>query len=163
MKLLFTKNKTIASRIIQFVTGESVSHCGFLIEGIETVLHANFFGTNPQHIKSFDEKNEVVFILDVPLSLERELHIYKEFLRQNSGRWYDFGGILYYGVRLLLNKFFSIPVPEQNLWADKNFDFCVEALCRVSPELTGVEQSGEMLTPYGFYLLAKKHCKEIPV
>lgn len=156
MKLLFTVNSLPVSKIITSLTNQPVSHCGFLLESIDTILHSDFLGVHPVYLKKFTDKNKIVYTLDVPLSLERELYLYKHYLENNYSRWYDFGGILYFGVRLALKRLFNIPIPKQNLWADKNMDFCVEALCRVCPELTGVNDSGEMMTPYEFYLRAKE-------
>ena len=156
MKLVFSKNSSVVSKLIRFITNEDVSHCGFIVEPILTVIHANFLGTHAEFIKSFNKRSTIVYCLEVPMTSEDEIELYKSYLIKNCGRPYDFGGIVYFGVRIILNRLFSMPIPERNLWSDSSYDYCVEALCRLSPALTGIKGENEMLSPKGFYLKARE-------
>lgn len=156
MRILFTKNNTVVSKWIRSVLNEPVSHIAFEFTHLETVVHANFFGTKPEFIQEFEQNSTIVFSKDFDIGLVREVEIYRAYMKANCLRTFDFGGIIYRGIRTLLKRWFRIPIGSRNLWADKDMDYCVEAALRLGVDVTGIESKDEMLTPYGYYLLLEK-------
>ncbi len=134
MKISFTRSDLALSRFIQKVTGEPVSHV--IIEAAGHVIHSNFLGVHAEPKDTY--KPEIVYSVEVPDSYEKLLSL---FIKRR-GSWYDFGALLYLGLRCLLPW-----LPKKNLWACSGMYLCTEWVLEV---LEGEEDS--MITPYKLYL-----------
>lgn len=138
MQVLFTKNNSIVSRLIRRLTGEPVSHCA--IEYLGNVYHSNFYGVHMESLQNFLQgSNQIV------LSIEAQINPYTlaDAMYQYRGSKYDFGGLLYVGLRILIPA-----LPKYNLWQSTGMFMCTEWV----EQVTGLPPDA-MLTPYGLYKL----------
>lgn len=144
--LIFTKNNTCLSRLIRWGLGEDVSHMGIVFDK-KVVFHSNLYGTHLKWLINFIKKNDIVHIIDVPLSLQEEEEI---FLRipQYDEKWYDFGALFYFLWRGLLYKLFSTPIPKTNIFGHSDQFLCTELAKMIDPSLDNLE----MTSPYQVYL-----------
>lgn len=133
MRILFTKNNTLLSRLIRHVTGEDVSHCVLEVHG--WLVHSNLYGVHAELPQDF--KSDVVYSVEVPYNPEGVIRA----LAAYQGRMYDFGALLYLGLRVLCPW-----LPKKNLWRSSGMFLCTEWITAV---LNGKEDS--MITPYQLY------------
>lgn len=125
MKLVTTRNNTLASKFIRWITKEEESHFLFVFDD-SLVFHSRFIGTGLEWWNYIKEKNEIIWIAEIPLDLETEEKFYRSFVDKYYGDKYDFGGALYLGLRLILLKVFKIPMPDKNIWSKGGRHFCSE-------------------------------------
>lgn len=136
MNILFTATNTWLSRIIRFCTKEPVSHCA--LEYGDWVIHSNLLGVHVESKVTFRLSANVVFsvaVIDNHDSVMAALSKYE-------GSFYDFGALLYMGLRYLLPF-----LPGHNLWQSNGMFLCTEWITEV---IDGEEDSS--ITPYGLYL-----------
>lgn len=145
MKIVFTRNNSIMSRLIRYVTGEPVSHVVIVTDGI--VLHSNLLGVNIQPLSSF--KSELVYEVPIPSNYTKLLQLYAKY--QHSS--YDILAMLYLGISLLLRRV-GIPMPKSNLWQVSGMFMCTEFITKYTDNI-----ESSMITPYKLYqgLLPKEN------
>lgn len=139
MKVIFTTTDLLSSKIIRWVTGEDISHCA--LESGNYVLHSSFSGTIIEYKTDFYERNQVLYEINMP---EIATINFKE------RRGYDFGAILYLGLKLALAKV-GIKLPKKNLWQTTGMYLCTEFITEVLDE-----KENSMITPYKLYLKLKE-------
>lgn len=136
MRILFTKNNSIVSRLIRRVTGEPVSHC--VVDCGGWIIHSNFLGVHVELIQSFEKSSEIVFECGIPYDTQRVMSA----LAAHEGAMYDFGGMAYLGLKCLFPF-----LPKKNLWQHTGMYLCTEWVTEI---LDGRPDS--MITPYQLYL-----------
>lgn len=137
MLILFTTSKYPTSWLIRKLTREDCSHCAIQV-GLE-VIHSNFRGCNLATLQDFTSNNQILHMVYVPtpegLTAQALYNDYK-------GVGYDFGALLYAGLRILCRF-----LPKVNLWQTTGMYLCSELVTRI---LDGEEDS--MITPHNLYL-----------
>ena len=137
MQILFTRSSSILSRIICKMTGEPVSHCA--VSGGDYVMHSNLYGVHIEPLAKFLGSTTIVFSIDLPADPDKMIRL----IRSEEHKPYDYGGLLYCGLRLL----FPI-LPKKNLWQTTGMYMCTEWV----QEALGTEKIDSMITPYQLYL-----------
>lgn len=143
MKALFTKSDTPLSRAIRGVTGEGVSHCALEVDG--WIIHVNLLGLQIESPESFSSHSSVVYSVEIPFEITNLM----KALAKSGKMGYDYGALLYLGLRYLLPC-----LPKKNLWQVSNLYLCTEWL-----EDLLDEKIDSMLTPYQLYLKLKEKYK----
>lgn len=148
MDIIFTRNNTILSRLIRKVTGEPVSHCALDFAG--WIIHSNLYGARVDLPQEFDKHNDIVYRVTVPFDLDKLVHT----LVGSTGSRYDFGALLYAGLRCVLPF-----LPKQNLWQCTGMFLCTEFVTSI---LYNTEDSE--ITPYQLYqrLLGSSNASDSP-
>jgi hypothetical protein len=141
MEIIFTKQKSIISRLIRRITGEPVSHTAFIY--MQNVYHANHKGACISTLKKFQETSEVVYRVTLPAKYN--LHFHYEFAKM-EGSTYDLPAAIYAGWRVMLNRYFGIKMPGMNKFNFKNAYLCTE----LAQKILKIEVDS-MITPYGLY------------
>ena len=152
--MLFTKSSKIGSSIIQWVTGEPVSHVAYEIDE-RIVFHSNFKGCHVEFRNSFLRSAEVVNSIKIEASLQTEERIY-ESISWISGKPYDFKALFYFAYCLMMKKCFGKPLPKRNLLNTNNSYFCVETWSALGPILNIAISDLDMTTPHQLYLSLKE-------
>lgn len=152
MMLIWTKASNPISLLIRSITREDCSHFAFVFntraKGV--MFESNFLGTHLKFFEASKKKFSIVKQIDLDLNLEVEEMVWSKLIEKYDGKRYDFGGAIFLGVSLLLNRWFGKKLPERNLWADPNAYFCnevYEALDGV-PGLPTIPVSNGLETPY---------------
>lgn len=141
MEIIFTKNNTVLSRLIRYLTKEPVSHCA--IRDTDYIIHSNLLGINISRLEDFH--SEVLYSVEIPYDPEKLATSVEKY----EGRMYDFGALLYLGLRCIFKG-----LPKQNLWQCSGMFLCTEWVTQV---LDGKEVSD--ITPYQLYLELKEKYK----
>ncbi len=138
MQVIFTRSNSLLSRLIRSVTGETVSHCA--IATGPWVVHSNLLGVHVELALHFLQHSECVYYVEFPDAalMPRVLNT----LAQYDQRSYDFGALLYLGLRFLCPW-----LPRKNLWQTTGMFLCTEWITEV---LDGTED--HTITPYQLYL-----------
>lgn len=131
MKIIFTKSNIIGSKIIRWVTQESVSHVAFLFDN-KVVIHSSLFGVDIKWFKSYKEHNDVVFEINVPLELEKEERIWQSILDKWDSIPYDYFTILKFGWSLVLRR---LRINHDFKDANPYADMCVELYDKIQLEV----------------------------
>jgi hypothetical protein len=113
MKIVFTKNNSVFSKLIRWAFNEPVSHVVFVFDE-KFVIHSNLLGVQFNWLKTYRKKNEFVFCKDIKLPLEKEEQVYQSLLENYDDRTYDYKAFLYFGYRAILFKLFKTPIPIHN-------------------------------------------------
>lgn len=136
IRILFTKGRNPVSWLIRKVTRESVSHCAVEVDGL--VFHSNFKGLICEPLIDFLEHSEALYWIEVGDDVHKLL---RQFAK-NSGALYDFGAMIYLGLRLVLPF-----LPKKNLWQTTGMFLSTEWATQV---LDNNENS--KITPYQLFL-----------
>ena len=152
MKIIFTKNTTIISKLIRWGLKESVSHVAIVFDN-KIVFHSNFIGTNIQWFNEFKKHNNVVLTLVYDMSLDEEELIYQDVIDKNIAKQYDYTAFLFFTFRTILHKLFGTKYPIKNP-ANRSWAWiCTEAIGslpnRFQPK-TPIDLS--ITSPYSLYI-----------
>lgn len=138
MKILLTNNSLPFSRLISFATkkqGQKLedvpSHVSLLFYKsliIESVLSSgvrlNFLKTFMKH-----KGQKIIAAYEYcPPAPAQDFTYYDKVAREYHGQPYDWKAVLWFGIALVKNKLFGIPISKRNKWASHNRRFCVECL-----------------------------------
>lgn len=135
MEILFTRNSMPLSRLIRYVTGEPVSHCALLWDGL-VVTHMTLEGFRVTAYGSFADGQEIIYRVPVEQTM-----LTGDFFKKYGRARYDYGALLYLGLRAVLPF-----LPKANLWQTTGMFLCTEF---VTQSLYGEEDS--LITPYKLY------------
>lgn len=140
MRILFTENDSILSKLIRLVTEEPVSHCALECGG--WVIHSNLLGVHVELSQTFCKNSTVLYSLDIDLDINKIMSA----LSRYEGSRYDLGAMLYLGLRCIFPF-----LPKKNLWQSSGMFLCTEWITEV---LDGNEDS--LITPYKLYVKLKE-------
>lgn len=128
MKLVWTKSNSVLSQVIRFICGQDCSHFSFVFESGSRGLmfESNLLGTHPTFYKTSLKNHSVVHekSLEIPIDVEDE--IWDLMVQKYDGRSYDFGGAIFLGLSLAMERIFKMPRPQVNRWAKSDKYFCDE-------------------------------------
>lgn len=151
MKIVFSKNSSILSKLIRWVFDEPVSHMAIVFNedsGCGVVFQSNLLGCHIMWLKSFYKKNNILIQKSYGLPLELENSVWSDLVNKLDGKPYDYKGALYLLWRGLLHKFFRLPIPETNPWNDSGAYFCDELYEALPDIFDEVEGGVSMRTPF---------------
>lgn len=144
---IFSRNKKIGSKLIIWGTkhlhpemDKIPSHGAVLINDrwvLESTLDS---GVRVISYQKWLEINEEIYKIESDIT---DYTIIKNKYKQLKDKKYDWPGIIYQAIHLMMNKFFKKPVPKKNKWQSNNKYFCLEVI----GELTNKRY--EMETPVG--------------
>lgn len=146
MYVVFTASNKIGSKIIRFVTGESVSHVAVLMPD-SSVAHMAFTGLKQQSITAFLKDNKIVARVAVETDPSIAVARLLAFREQHS-RLYDYSALLYLGIMLLYHRLTGVPHHPiyRNRWQKKRLDMCTEFACwMLDREVNSVITPGKLL------------------
>ncbi len=149
MRIVFTTNNIIGSRIIRWFTQEPVSHIAFVFDN-KVVIHSSLFGVELLWFKTFQEHSDIKYSHEIILPLEQEEMVWQSLLDAHDDVKYDYLAILYFGYRIALKRLFNIEMPYTNMWQSPLNDMCVELYSRIRRHVSTMPDIGDtsMLTPY---------------
>ena len=166
MRLLWVAADSVGSKLVRWGLDSDCSHFAICFDedsdGGGIVFHSYGKGTQLEWLEEFRKHYYIVHCMEPEeeLSLEAEEKVYKEILRGESGRVFDYAGIIYFGLVALWNKITgSKKLPSSNKWQKKNMRLCTgiapavfKALGIHFPE--GVDP--EMIAPHTLFRYAQE-------
>jgi hypothetical protein len=147
MKLIWTKSHLPLSKLIRWGLDEPVSHFAVVIED-SIVFHSNLWGVHIEWYSTFKEHCEVVYEIEVDGTFEDV----KPIIDKLAGKPYDIKALLFFAYRGALLKFFKIPLPNRNYWADPDALLCTGLAQAFVPS----DKDYEIVSPYQLYLMIKQ-------
>jgi hypothetical protein len=138
VKIIFSNNKKIGSKVISFFTNhfisssleETPSHVALLIN--ERWVHESTLESGVR-VMSYDrwlEINKEVYSIYYTGYCDYE--ILKEHYRNTKDKKYDWLGLCYLGFFIGLNKLFRMTIPKKNLLQSSDKYFCSEVLEKIT-------------------------------
>lgn len=127
MRILFTKNNKIGSRLIRWGTEGDCSHFSVEFDGC-VIMQSNFeFGVNITSSNEFFKHNEIVHELKFDLSLEQEDEVWQALCKTIAGKVeYDYAAMAYWALMVFKHRIFGSEYPKTNKWNDAKKFMCVE-------------------------------------
>lgn len=158
MKIIFSKNNLILSKLIRWGLKEDCSHVGIVFDS-GLIFHSNLLGAHLQWFEDFKRHNEIVHELEYKIDEFSEEVLFNDIVAKYDGKTYDFSSFLYFIYRGALWKFFNKPFPSINPYNKKNQFLCTEMVLllqdSVLPELKGADLS--LTSPYKLYEMLNKN------
>lgn len=159
MKLAWVKGHAPLSHLIMWGLNEPVSHFAFIFDN-SIVFHSDLTGMHISWLSSFLNTHDIVYEIDLQLSLEQEETIYQGVITKYDGSGYDYGAFVYFGWRAFLKKCFGKPMPNSNPWGSKDRYLCDEAIQLLPVEIVGEEikkMDLSIRSPYQVLLILLKY------
>jgi hypothetical protein len=144
--VIFCDSDNMIARGIKEVTGDSESHCALLFDN-NVVLHYRFLGFETMLLSEFETIYDIVAILVPQQAIFASADM---VVKKHKKGAYDFLGMLYVGVHLLVSRLLGINLPNINRWESRRKRFCVEF---VAETVTGT--TGSMSTPRQLYRILR--------
>lgn len=130
--VIFSRNKKIGSKLISWGTKHLSStpppipsHAAFLIEERWVFESTIEKGISVSTWSKWSEKNE---LLDMIYLGEYDYDVIKALYRDLDGLKYDYLGVIYLGIKVLLNKLLKLPIGWRNLLESDKRYFCSEVI-----------------------------------
>jgi hypothetical protein len=146
LEYLFSKNDLIGSRLISWGTKDLVQENVDVPSHVAVLINEKyvFESTMAQGVRCVSYKDWLTInkeVKRIPCQKERTFEEVKELFKPLKDKKYDYLGVVYFGWRVFLYKFFKITKPTVNKWNSKSKYFC----CEVIGKLTGVDY--QMISP----------------
>lgn len=127
MRLLFTKNNKIGSKLIRWGTEGDCSHFSVEFDGtviLQSIMDGGVGITSTDH---FLKHNDIVHELKFDLPLQDEEAIWKPLVKKLVGNssW-DFKAGLYWALQVIKHRITGSEYPKNNKWDDAKKYMCVE-------------------------------------
>lgn len=126
MRLVGSTSAWPLSALIRWGSGDPCSHFSVVLYEDEIDFQSNFFGVDFESYKVFQNKNQIVEYIEIPMEQVREDAIFDSMVNAMASKGYDFRALLYFIFRGFLFKFFRIPMPTKNKWASSGQFLCTE-------------------------------------
>lgn len=149
MKFIGSKNSSLGSKIIRCVTGSKTSHFLIVFDN-KLVLHSTFFrGLNLAWFNTWKKKNDIIWEIDLPLSLEKQEELYVSLLNEAGDKNYDYLAFVYWPLALFKHKILGYTIATKNPWGNSNALLCTGVYALLPKWLVGeVDESQlEMTSP----------------
>lgn len=153
MRILLTTTRKPLSRLIRWGLGEPATHMAFVFDG-EIVIHSYFTGLRIDSYTDFITKHQTKKMLNIGIDREVESNIKRRLLRNIGTKAYDYGAILYFGWRVLLQKTFGLDIPKKNKWQSSEAYLCTE-IVKYLPEELKPDLDFEITSPLKLYRLIR--------
>jgi len=126
MKLCWVTNQKKYSKLFRYLFNEDASHMGiiFNINGIDLVIDLNRPHGTLWDLNYWQHRYTIVRYMEVKLSEEEELWLFKSCKGYAVLRKYDMSGYFYGMVCGILNKILGVPLPDENKWSDGSGSMC---------------------------------------
>lgn len=155
---LFSKNKLIGSKAIIWGTKhlepnahDTPSHVAILVN--EKWVFESTLETGVRRISYKDWLEKNTEVAKYKCQTKRNLTEVLDYFRAIKNKKYDYLGVIYFGWRVGLNKFFKIKIPKENKWDKENAYFC----CEVMGEMLGLDY--QMTSPVQVMVQTQKILK----
>jgi hypothetical protein len=135
---IFCDSDNFVARTIKDVTKDGESHVALLFDG-DIVIHFRFLGFETMHLDEFKSLYHISSILTAKQTIMIEP---KAVIKHYGGKAYDFLGMIYVGIFLLVRDFFGFHLPGGNHFESRRDRFCVEFASEIC-----LGQRGSMMTP----------------
>lgn len=130
--IIFSRNKKIGSFIIRFATDHfnlflhpTPSHVALLIEN-RWIFESTFKnGVRIIPFEHWKKENEICYKHYLG---EYEYGQIKKLFRELLSKKYDWPGVLFLGICIILNKFFNTKLPKCNILESDQKYFCTEVI-----------------------------------
>ena len=155
MEFIWTKSSAFGSKVIRWGLDEPVSH--FAIRCNKFIIESDFDGFSIESIYKFENSKRKIELTLKPKDISKEMEdiILTKLIELFRDQEYDFGAYGYFAYRAFLRKFFRIPLPKKNLWADNQKPLCTgvaEAIQIIKPEWFSEEiKEFDIVSPYSLY------------
>jgi len=119
--------------LLRYLFNEDTSHVGLLFnfDNINLACDVNNPTGSVYDSKFWLHKYTVIHQVELSLSHNKEIALYKECAEYCVLRKYDFNGYLYGLIWGLLHKFFKIKMPTYNKWSNHTGSMCHEVVVPV--------------------------------
>jgi hypothetical protein len=130
MKIVWVTNDVWYSKMLLYLFDETTSHVGTIwdINSVDLVIDQNKPTGTMWSLKYWLKKYRIVHQVELELSQEKELELFKYLEARTILLKYDMGGYYYGMIWGLLHKWFKIPYPKVNKWAKPDEDMCQEII-----------------------------------
>ena len=133
MILIWSTNNAWGSRLIRWGLDEPSSHfavCFFEDNPSHaTVIESRMMdGVDTCSLKDFHRRNEVIHMLQAPITADEEIELYNHLYNSTKGVEYDRPAILYWIYAGFMRKFFDRKLPKENIMDRRELLYCVEVL-----------------------------------
>lgn len=130
MKICWVTNNIWYSRLLRYLFNQTTSHVGIAwdINSVHLVIDQNRPTGTLWSLKYWLNKYWIVHQVELVLSPEKELELFKYLETRNILLKYDIGGYYYGMIWGLIHKLFKIPYPKTNKWAKPDQDMCQEII-----------------------------------
>ena len=127
MRLLFTKNNKIGSRLIMWGTEGDCSHFAVEFDDCVVLQSTMHQGVSLTSKNEFIKKNEIVHEIKFNTTLENEELVWKPLVKRLAGNVeYDFPALVYWCWCIIKHRIFGSPIPLINKWGDPRKFMCIE-------------------------------------
>lgn len=155
-KLLFTKSNWILSKAIMWGLNEPCSHFAISFDD-KIVFHSNLLGSHVVWYEKFKKSCKIVQTIEFVPTLEVEEAVYENCYKL-SGKWYDFGAIVFFAVWVVFCRLSGRKVtsPKKNFWGSKKAVLCTEIAKALVPIYPGIKDWDlDTISPHELYLKLK--------
>jgi hypothetical protein len=155
--MVWTKSASPLSVAIRFLLSSDCSHWALVFDtpagGL--MFESNLLGTHPKFFRTALAHATLVHEIALPLHIVDEDEVWDEVVAHLDGRSYDWGAFFFFAWRAALQKFFWVPMPKVNRWAQPGTDLCVEVFAAVKKftALKDVQLELSMTGPHELYQL----------
>lgn len=160
MIFLWSKADKIGSRLIRWGSRSDCSHFSICFSNrvYESVYPNGFMVVD---IEDWYKKHEEVHKICIPLTLTEDNNIEGLVFNALKSKDYDNNAIFYWTIRIAMKRFLGIPLPQSNIWGDRNKYYCVEVLNALRGFLLSrygftFPKELEMISPHESYTLLSK-------
>jgi hypothetical protein len=130
MRVCWVTNEVYYSRLLRYLFNNVSSHVGVMFEFDDIALTTDI---NKPKGKVWDsrywlDKYSIVWSMDVSLSHDHEIELYKICADYCVLRPYDMGAYYFGMIAGLKHKVFGIPYPTENTWANNTGGTCQDVV-----------------------------------
>lgn len=163
MKVVFTKSNLPVSKLICWGLDEPVSHLAFVFDN-KFVIQSSFFGVELQWLNTFIKHNDIIQMIEIPLTLEKEEVVYRSIIDNFDDSAYDYQFFFYLFWNGLLRKLFGKPLPNYNPYSNNGQFICFELLDVLPNWLLPVKPTKDegVISPHKAYLWLKLYLEKNP-
>ena len=150
MKIVFTKNSSVVSKMIRWIFDEPVSHVAFVFDD-KWLVQSNLLGIGIEWLHRFVKKSTIVEAIDYPMELVEEEEVFQSLIAEEPEKdGWDFPAGIYFAWRGLLFKYFKLAIPKTNPWNKKHLRLCTEMAAKLPVRLTKLPEGIDLgiVTPY---------------
>jgi len=166
MRILFSKNNRIGSKLIRWGSESDSSHFAVEFDGC-VILQSNIAnGVNLTSTNEFLKHNEIVHevVFNIPTAMEEE--IWQPLIKRLPGVvQYDYSGLLYWAWVVAKHRLFNTPIPDVNKWGDPKKYMCVEVASELPDWVFGNKKptSLEFVSPEKLFHLIDERTKDADI
>lgn len=145
MNILFVNSEKIGSKIIQWGTGEHMSHCAVQFDEHPFVYHASINKIQKTPLQEFHDEYNLVDFVEVKLKPAEEKKVLNLFVKSIWYEGYDYKALAFFAWDRFLGKVFGKAAAKENPLASGTDMICTEVVYLVDEFYNKV--TGKYLLP----------------